>query len=154
MCYSIFIPILIIVIVIIYLYKSNEHFSHIEKDKKDKRDEIQGIDPISQYEPTNYSTKKQNCNELTYSPENCNVETVIPSRELICNKSLNPLSNNIIINQKEMNPSHDLGYDFDLLSSFNDAQLNNLPIDQVENFSLFSDAKSLNSLDGDLISNF
>ena len=151
---SIFIVMLIVVLVIIFIGQNN----------------LDNFDPnLSQsYQPVNYNTLEQNCNQLTWSPSKCTVETVIPSNINVCNEELTPITNN----QKECKkrkkdlkkrPSVSLQYDFDLLSSFNNAQIDNSPNknnqyvnnknvnDDIE---LLTDIRSLNSLENDLISNY
>lgn len=146
-----FIIVLIVILVIIYYtnFLSKENF-----------------DPnINQnYEPLNYNTRKQNCNELTYTPNKCNVNTVIPSNKIVCNKSLSPITNNDKYNEKtcqnsDKNPNVSLKYDFDLLSSFNNAQLDNISNTsknekKYQNYSeeLKTDIRSLNSIENDLYS--
>ncbi len=138
---------LVIILVIVYFF-----------EKK-----IDNFDPnlTQSYEPVNYNTRKQNCNELTYSPDKCYVETVIPENKIVCGDNLTPITNN----QKECKkskkdtsknsdiskrPSVSLQYDFDLLSSFNGAQIDNTKT----NNDLMTDVRSLNSLENDLISNY
>lgn len=151
---SIFIVMLIVVLVIIFIGQNN----------------LDNFDPnLSQsYQPVNYNTLEQDCNQLTWSPSKCTVETVIPSNINVCNEELTPITNN----QKECKkrkkdlkkrPSVSLQYDFDLLSSFNNAQIDNSPNknnqyvnnknvnDDIE---LLTDIRSLNSLENDLISNY
>lgn len=101
-----------------------------------------------QYEPTNYNTRIQNCNELTYNPTECRVKTVIPSNINVCGDDLTPIDNNQKICEKKKrkdnkkNPTVSLKYDFDLLPSFNNAQIND---------ELKTDIVSLNSLENDLL---
>lgn len=124
------------------------------------------------YEQVNYNTKKQNCDELTYTPEECMVETVIPKNKIVCNESLTPITNNNLINKidkKKKNPTLSLKYDFDLLSSFNNSQIdgdenNNLKINNLNELESFedlktsddlkTDVKSFDSLENDLITNY
>lgn len=153
-----FIILLIIILIIVYLtnFMGNENFTS-------------GYDTsFSDYESVNYNTRKQNCNELTYTPEECIVDTVIPSNKIVCNESLIPNTNNQkdyentnISNEK--NPTLGLKYDFNLLSSFNKAQINgdeniklvNNNISELETFDdLKTDIRSLASLENDLISNY
>jgi hypothetical protein len=147
---SIFIVVLIVIFVIIYTGQNN----------------LDQFDPnLSQsFQPVNYNTLKQDCNELTWSPSKCTVSTVIPKGKNVCNENLSPITNN----QKECkrknkdlkkNPTVSLQYDFDLLSSFNNAQISNS--DELNNFKinnndheLITDIRSLNSLENDLISNY
>jgi len=118
-------------------------------------------------EPVNYDTKKQNCNELTYSPEECVVDTVVPSNKIVCSKTLSPITNNQIdyVNKnknkkKSKNPTISLNYDFDLLSSFNNAQQNdtykqNDDMDELKTWDeLKTDVHSLNSIENDIMSNY
>lgn len=151
---SIFIVTLIVVLVIIFIGQNN----------------LDNFDPnLSQsYQPVNYNTLEQDCNQLTWSPSKCTVETVIPSNINVCNEELTPITNN----QKECKkrkkdlkkrPSVSLQYDFDLLSSFNNAQIDNSPNKNNQNVNnknvnddieLLTDIRSLNSLENDLISNY
>ena len=128
-------------------------------------------------EPVDYTTRAQDCNELTWSPSKCVVNTVVPPNVNVCGKSLSPITNN----QKECgknkktkskskpNPTVSLKYDFDLLPSFNNAQQNdildgqetfkNINTSKSDNyvsnsFDLETDIRSLNSLENDLISNY
>jgi len=161
---KIFIVILLVILAVIYLMDLN-----LGKE---------GFDPNLMYtnsytpEPVDYSTRNQDCNELTYNPEKCIINTVIPSGVNVCTNSLSPITNN----QKECkknkktkkNPNVSLRYDFDLLSSFNDAQQNDIQTRQetsnnirkqedyyVNNsFDLKTEIRSLNSLENDLISNY
>jgi hypothetical protein len=135
----------------------------------------ENFDPdLSQsYQTVNYNTLKQDCNELTWSPSlsstKCTVETVVPKGKNVCENNLSPITNN----QKECkkkkkdlkkSPTVNLQYDFDLLSSFNDAQINNQrqisnsdkinDILNKNNYELVTDIRSLNSLENDLISNY
>jgi hypothetical protein len=152
MDYTNFIVMLVIILVLINIfnYTFKENF----------------ISDIKTYELVNYNTRNQNCNELTYAPKKCIVETVIPKNKIVCNESLTPITNNdISCNKKKYkkNPTVNLTYDFDLLSSFNNSQLNNAQINnndeinnqQIENFDeLNTDIRSFNSLENDLISNY
>jgi hypothetical protein len=166
--------ILLVILVIIYLFdtynKSNEQFYS---------------DPnlLQSYEPVNYNKRTQNCNELTYSPSKCTVQTVVPKNKIVCNESLRPITNNQIDCDKrkkktKKNPTVSLQYDFDLLPSFNQAQQNrnnnleqqnrNNNLEQQKSLNtntndnlyvnntpdLITDIRSLNSLENDLISNF
>ncbi len=157
-----FIFLLIIVIVVIYIYG---FISNKEKF-------VSGYDSsASTNEPVNYDTRKQNCNELTYSPKECVVDTVIPTNKIVCSKSLSPVTNNELATnnkidlaqknkKKSKNPTLSLDYDFDLLSSFNNAQLNNNLdtenyIDELKSLDdLKTDVHSLNSIENDLMSNY
>jgi hypothetical protein len=148
-----FIVILVVILVVIY-------FMDCKKE---------GFNPNSMYlnsytpEPVDYSTRKQDCNELTWSPDKCVVDTVIPPNVNVCTSSLSPITNN----QKECNgknkktkknPTVSLRYDFDLLPSFNNAQQNDIGEKQPNNMEnsvdLETDIRSLNSLENDLISNY
>jgi hypothetical protein len=146
---SVFIVVLIVILVIIYVGQG-----YFEK-----------FDPnLSQsYQPVNYNTLTQDCNELTWSPSKCTVSTVIPKGKNVCNDDLSPITNN----QKELkkkkkdlkkSPTVSLQYDFDLLSSFNNAQISNPDklndIKDKNNYELVTDIRSLNSLENDLISNY
>ena len=142
---SVFI-VLIVILVIIYIIQNS----------------LDNFDPnLSQsYQPVNYNTLEQNCNQLTWSPSKCTVNTVIPSNTNVCNNELTPVTNN----QKECKkrkkdlkkrPTVSLQYDFDLLSSFNNVQTNNLSNkNMINSVDLITDVKSLNSLENDLISNY
>lgn len=153
---SVFIVTLIVILVIIYLGQNN----------------LDNFDPnlAQSYQPVNYNTLEQDCNQLTWSPSKCKVNTVIPSNVNVCNNELTPITNN----QKECKkrkkdlkkrPTVSLQYDFDLLSSFNNAQINNSPNQNTNNQNmnnqnmnngteLLTDVRSLNSLENDLISNY
>ena len=189
-----FIILLIVILVFFYLYE------YLYREKF-----ISGYDPsFFNPEPVDYNTRKQDCGELTYTPTDCVVDTVVPSNKIVCNKSLSPITNNDIANQKtckdnaektdkdktdkdkaekikvdkvkvdkvkankdvenKKNPTLSLKYDFDLLSSFNNSQIekkendvyvkNNFG-DELETFNdLKTDVRSLNSLENDLISNY
>lgn len=154
-----FVILLIVVIVVIYICGFME--------KKEKF--VSGYDSIySTNEPVNYSTRRQNCDELTYSPKECSVDTVIPSNNTVCSKSLSPITNNQIDNAKKKNkkcknPTVRLQYDFDLLSSFNNAQINNnleekdelIEINELKSLDeLKTDVRSLNSIENDIMSNY
>ncbi len=153
-----FVILLVIIIVVIYI---SGFISNKEKF-------VSGYDlSASTNEPVNYNTRKQNCDELTYSPEDCVVDTVIPTNRIVCNKSLSPITNNDIDcaqknknKKKSKNPTLSLQYDFDLLSSFNNAQLNNNleqknNIDELKTYDdLKTDVHSLNSLENDIMSNY
>ena len=141
-----FMIVLIVLLVIIYIYNKN----------------IDNFDTnLSQsFQSVNYNTKKQNCNELTYNPSKCYTETVIPSNINVCGDTLTPITNNQKeCKKKKVNkkPSVSLQYNFDLLSSFNDAQNDNLSsINSIANrknhTELMTDVRSLNSLENDLMS--
>lgn len=118
------------------------------------------------YGPVNYGTRKQDCGELTYTPEKCITDTVIPSNKIVCTESATPITNNekscANTNTVQRNPTLSLEYDFDLLSSFNDAQIdggdkipNDKTVSELETFDdLKTDIKSLASLENDLMSNY
>jgi hypothetical protein len=112
---------------------------------------VSGYDPREiRNEPVNYNTRKQNCDELTYSPQECIVNTVIPSNKVVCEKSFSPITNNEINYieekyKKSKNPTLSLKYDFDLLSSFNNAQINNDELSRVND--LETEVRSLNSIE-------
>lgn len=128
-----FIVVLVIILVIFYLFKSKEGFNY---------------DLAYTYETVDYNTRKQKCNELTFNPNPCTVETVIPSDQYVCNESLTPIDNNNKEcrrpNKEKKNKNLSLEYNFDLLPSFNNAQ----------QYDLKTDVRSLNSLENDLISNY
>ena len=129
---------------------------------------LENFDPnLSQsFQPVNYNTLEQDCNQLTWSPSKCTVPTVIPKDKNVCNDDLLPITNN----QKEYKkkkkeikkrPTVSLQYDFDLLSSFNNAQISNpdeennqYKAKNLNNYELITDIRSLNSLENDLISNY
>jgi hypothetical protein len=156
-----FVLLLIIILIVIYTYGFiSENF-------------VSGYDANDLLnEPVNYDTRKQNCNELTYTPTECVVDTVIPSNKTVCTKSLRPITNNEIeisnANKntvKTKNPTLSLKYDFDLLSSFNDAQIDNNntnttqqkmnDVNELDSLNeLKSDVRSLNSLENDIMSNY
>lgn len=113
------------------------------------------VDLYQTYEPTNYNTRVQNCNELTFDPNNCSVETVIPTNTNVCDGGLTPIDNNNKGCGKKKNkktPSVSLKYDFDLLPSFNNAQINNLNQKNHHSDDLKTEIRSLNSLENDLMS--
>lgn len=147
-----FIILLIIVLVIIYLtnFIGKENFTV-------------GYDPNAfDYSPVNYSTRDQDCGELTYTPEECIIDTVVPSNKVVCTETLTPITNNERScaknkNSKQKNPTLSLKYDFDLLPSFNRSQIdgNEKNIDELKTFDdLKTDVRSLASLENDLISNY
>ena len=123
---------------------------------------MDNFDPnLSQsFQPVNYNTLEQDCNQLTWTPSECTTKTVIPKGKNVCNDDLTPITNN----QKEYkkkkkdlkkSPTLSLQYDFDLLSSFNNAQISNPnDINNNNNQELITDIRSLNSLENDLISNY
>lgn len=153
-----FIILLVIVLVVIYLinFMKKENFTI-------------GYDPNAfDYEPVNYNTREQNCDELTYTPEECIVNTVVPSNKVVCTQSLAPITNNEKScannkNLKQKNPTLSLKYDFDLLPSFNRSQIDGngdgdedkKNISELESFTdLKTDVRSLASLENDLMSNY
>lgn len=159
---NLFIILLIIILVVIYLCTCSKDYFTI------------GYDTSFLYqEPVNYNTREQNCNELTYSPTECVVDTVVPSNTIVCNESLTPITNNdkdCVIKDKEdkedkkykkdkedkKNSTLSLIYDFDLLSSFNNSQIgnNNIVNGELESFEdLKTDVRSLASLENDNITN-
>lgn len=145
---NLFIILLIVILVFIYAFGS-------EKDNF-----TVGYDPNYIFqEPVDYNTKKQNCNELTFNPTECVVDTVVPSNKIVCTESLRPINGNdkdSIYDKKDIkNKTLSLIYDFDLLSSFNNSQINNNNITnkELESFyDLRTDVKSLASLENDNIS--
>lgn len=151
---KIFIVILVIILLVIYFSSQKENF-----------------DPNLMYlnsstpEPVDYSTRKQDCNELTWSPTKCVVDTVVPPNVNVCNESLTPVTNNQkackVTKKTKNNPTVSLQYDFDLLPSFNNAQQNDIVTTQPKeknhhsnSVDLETDVRSLNSLENDLISNY
>lgn len=163
-----FVITLIVILVFIYIYGMGLGFGNWNGSEKF----TSGYDPnFLDLEPVNYNTRKQNCDELTFTPTECVVDTVVPSNKIVCTESLTPITNN----QKDCdknkqnkppNPTLSLMYDFDLLSSFNNAQINDdtnqkklsinkLGADELETFDdLKTDVKSFNSLENDLMSNY
>ena len=148
-----FVILLIVILVVIYIY------GFITKNEKF----VSGYDSSDMLnEPINYITRKQNCDELTYSPTECIVDTVVPSNKIVCTKSMSPISNNEIDSiekenkeKKYKNPTISLSYDFDLLSSFNNAQIENNTYDEIKSLDdLKTDVKSFNSLENDIMSNY
>ena len=148
-----FVILLIVILVVIYIY------GFITKNEKF----VSGYDSSDMLnEPINYITRKQNCDELTYSPTECIVDTVVPSNKIVCTKSMSPISNNEIDSiekekkeKKSKNPTISLSYDFDLLSSFNNAQIENNTDDEIKSLDdLKTDVKSFNSLENDIMSNY
>ena len=129
---------------------------------------LENFDPnLSQsFQPVNYNTLEQDCNQLTWSPSKCTVETVVPKGENVCNDDLTPMTNNLKEYKKKKkdlkkSPTLSLQYDFDLLSSFNNAQISNpdeennqYKAKNLNNYELITDIRSLNSLENDLISNY
>lgn len=146
---SIFVIIMIFTLVTIYLSQCKTEYFNIENQSNQI---FQSVD---------YSSLEQNCNELTAIPTNsnseskskCKVKTVIPKNKSVCGENLSPITNNEKEYKKneniKKNPTLNLKYDFDLLSSFNNAQLDNNLNDDLE-----TEIKSLNSLENDLISNY
>jgi hypothetical protein len=161
---NLFIILLIVILVIIYVCTGNKDNFTI------------GYNPNFLFqEPVDYSTKEQNCDELTFSPTECVVDTVVPSNKIVCTESLTPItnnekdcrSNNKKNKKNKKNPTLSLIYDFDLLSSFNNAQINNDQInnDQINNDDMINkelesfddlktDVRSLASLENDNLSNY
>lgn len=153
---SVFIVVLIVVLVIVFIRQNN----------------VDNFDPnLSQsYQSVNYNTLEQDCNQLTWNPSKCTVNSVIPSNTNVCNNELTPITNNkkeCTKRKKELkkSPTMSLQYDFDLLSSFNDAQIDNLGNKNVNSYhaynknvnnvaDLMTEVRSLNSLENDLISNY
>lgn len=129
-----FILVIVVVFVVIYI-----HHIHTETFLNLSMNQFE-----SEPNPVNYNTRKQNCNELTYDPAKCNVETVVPSNKIVCNENLTPQTNNQKESKKKnkKNPGLKLQYNFDLEKSFNNAQINDL------------ETKSLNDLENDLLSNY
>jgi hypothetical protein len=127
---------LIILLVLLYVWEMVK-----EREKFDSN-------LFQQYEPVNYNTRTQDCNELTYDKKGCHVETVIPKNINVCGETLTPINNNQRSCEKrkkrenKRNPTVSLKYDFDLLPSFNNSQINN---------ELKTDIISLNSLENDLL---
>jgi hypothetical protein len=144
-----FIILLIIILVVIYIRELNM-----------KETFVSGYINIFDYENVDYNTKKQYCNELAYNKQECVVDTVVPSNKVVCNESLIPIRNNELDYDKKNdknNPTLSLKYDFDLLSSFNNSQIdrdeyNN--ISELESFDNLIDVKSQNSLENELMSNY
>jgi len=143
---NLFIILLIAVLVIIYVYTNSKDYFTI------------GYDPIFLYpELVNYNTREQDCNELTYTPTKCVVDTVVPSNQIVCTESLTPITNNEKDcgdkNKKDIkNSTLSLIYDFDLLSSFNNSQIANSELESFDD--LKTDVKSLASLENDNITNY
>lgn len=145
-----FIILLIVVLVIIYVLGNRMDGFTVGFDSN-----------FMSQEPVDYSTKKQNCNELTYNPTECITNTVVPSNKIVCTESLTPNDNNnknrkLANSEDTKNPTLSLIYDFDLLSSFNNAQINNdnMVDKELESFDdLKTDIKSLASLENDNITN-
>lgn len=120
------------------------------------------------YQQVNYNTREQDCNQLTWSPSKCSIKTVIPSNKNVCDDELTPITNNqkeCKKRKKEKNKNVKLQYDFDLLPSFNNSQINsgtqnnngtqiNNNNNDNNNKELETDIRSLNSLENDLISNY
>lgn len=164
-----FILVMVVVLVIFYIgdivgSKSTENFNP----------NLAWINSYS-YEPVDYNTRIQNCNELTYNPDKCDVDTVIPPVVNVCGETLTPITNNekeVRKNKKQLekkNPTLSLEYDFDLLSSFNNAQIDNINKNNINKSNngpnrkqqkqyniddLMTEVRSLNSLENDLISNY
>lgn len=153
-----FIIVLIIILVVIYLFGSffKEKFvsgygfgngngnGHVSENIKSQI-----------YEPVNYNTKNQNCNELTYDPEVCMVETVRPKNIVVCNKSLSPITNNDILNNNctrnkkklKKNQIKNLRADTNL-------DLSNKSQNQSLNSELLSNKSQNKSLNSELLSDF
>jgi len=102
---SVFIVVLIVILVIIYVGQG-----YFEKFYPN----------LSQsYQPVNYNTLTQDCNELTWSPSKCTVSTVIPKGKNVCNDNLSPITNNQKESKKKKkdlkkSQTLSLQYDFDL----------------------------------------
>lgn len=160
-----FVITLIVIVVFIYIYGESVGFVSWNNNEKF----TSGYDPsFLDLEPVNYNTRKQNCDELTYTSTECVVDTVVPSNKIVCTDSLTPITNNQKFcdenkKNKPQNPTLSLKYDFDLLSSFNNSQINDdsninkkkISINELESFDdLKTDVKSFNSLENDLMSNY
>lgn len=157
---NLFIILLFVVLVIIYVWSNSKDYFNV------------GYDPEFLYqEPVNYNTREQNCNQLTFSPTECVVDTVIPENKIVCTESLTPITNNDkdcgVKNRQDrqdkqdrkntQNPTLSLINDFDLLSNFNNSQINNdnMVNDELESlYDLKTDVKSLASLENDNITNY
>ena len=153
---TVFIVILIIILVIIYIGQNN-------LDNFDQN-------LLQSYQPVNYNSLEQNCNQLTSSPSKCTVDSIIPSNANVCDDKLSPVTNNQkhckkIKKDLKKKPSLSLKYDFDLLSSLNNSQINNTSNKNINNqninnqntnnnIDLMTDIRSLDSLENDLISNY
>jgi len=131
--YNLFIALLIILIIIFIWNKSEENFDQ---------------NLSQQYENVDYNTRLQNCNQLTYSNNKCNIETVIPNNINVCNDNLIPTDN---IPSKKKNKTFKNKINNDLLVNLNNSEKNNFKYDEKD---LITEIKSLNSLENDLISNY
>ena len=74
-----FIIVLIVILVIIYIWNPTNQTNNQENFD---------VNMNQQYESVNYSSRKQDCSELTFNPSECVVETVIPKNKIVCNKIL------------------------------------------------------------------
>lgn len=170
---TIFMISMMIILTIMYIYQIN--FDNFKSNINQQNQQNQ------QYQPVNYNSLTQNCDQLTWTPSKCTVKTVIPKIKNVCGKNLTPITNNQkeIKEIKEKTPNLSLDYNFDLLSSFNKSQiknnddLNNTNLNNLEfkndfvdndkindkpsdknNYDLVTDIRSIGSLENDLISNY
>lgn len=136
---DLFFFIVILIVILVFFYIKQIHFENFDYNQH-----------------VNYNTMEQDCNQLTHEQSKCSIKTTIPKNENICNDDFTPKTNNQIEYRNKKNlkkkPTVNLQYDFDLLSSFNNAQINNHDNDIDKE--LTTDVKSLNSLENDLISNY
>ncbi len=133
-----FILVLVVLLVVIYIHHIHtETFLNISTNQFD-----------SEPQPVDYNTPYQNCNQPAFDPVKCEIETVVPSNKIVCGENLIPQTNNQKECKrqikKESSPTLSLEYPFDLETSFNNAQINDLD----------TNTKSLNELENDLISNY
>lgn len=77
---SIFVIIIIIGLIAIYIFYETNFCKNYK-------------DTFQIFQPVDYSTRKQNCDELTFSPSKCSVDTVVPKRKLVCDSNLVPMRN-------------------------------------------------------------
>jgi len=141
-----FVILLVIIFIIIYIYNKNiENFN--------SNSNFNSILTQS-YEKVNYNTKKQNCNELTFDPNNCYVETILPSNTNVCtDKSLlfTPIDNN---NKKYEKNNKEIKRKTKKLTNIENDLLSNFNEHKNYDDDLFTEVKSLNSLENDIMSNY
>jgi hypothetical protein len=76
----------LILLIIIILFYLNEKWSEKKLDKKLEKFKA-NIEQM--YDPVNYNTLANNCNELTYSEKPCVIDTVVPKTISLCTKEDN-----------------------------------------------------------------
>lgn len=155
--------VLVLMIIFEYNTNNNENFLNLNLNQ--------------QFQQVDWSKKEQDCNELTKSSD-CVVKTVVPTIKQVCSES-NPFIPEIskqLDNNYEFKPKHkikiesesesefkskskpksneklSLDENYDLLSNFNNSQINNIGDLNILDENLSVEIKSLNSLENDLLS--